>query len=152
VDTAFGGDDRPVAFADRPAVRAAFAEPEPAALIESFARIGREVLERSAAIQHVLATAAAVDAEARALLAEIRDQRHTGQSRIVAALDRRDALDPAVDRSEVEDAVHALMSPELYRILTVERGWSGDRYEAWLARLLTIITLALNGNDVAQKR
>ena len=136
LDSAFGGDDEPIAFVDRPAVQSALAEAEPERLINAFAQIGRELMERSAAVQHVLATAATVDPEANELLAEIRRQRHTGQSRIIAALARHDALDRGVARSELEDIVYALLSPDLYRVLTVERGWTSHRYEAWIARLL----------------
>jgi AcrR family transcriptional regulator len=123
LDTSFGGDDQPLAFADRPAVRAARAEPDPAKMLNAFARIVREFMERSSAIQHVLATAAQVDADAAELLAEIRRQRHTGQSRIVAALDAAGALDPGLDKTEAADIVYALLSPDVHRILTVERGW-----------------------------
>ena len=139
LDTSLGGDDQPIAFADRPAVRAARAEPDPVEMLGAFARIGRELMDRSSAIQHVLATAAQVDAEAAELLAEIRRQRHTGQSRIVAALDARGALDPGLDTSEAADMVYALLSPEVHRILTVERGWPADRYERWIARSLATL-------------
>jgi AcrR family transcriptional regulator len=133
LDTSFGGDDQPIAFADRPATRAARDEPDPAKMVNAFARIARELMERTSAIQHVLATAAQVDPDAAEVLAEIRRQRHTGQSRIVAALDARDALDPGLDKTEAADIVYALMSPEVHRILTVERGWPADRYERWIA-------------------
>jgi AcrR family transcriptional regulator len=136
LDTSFGGDDQPIAFADRPAVRAALAEPDPVTLVNAFAHIAREVMERSAAIQHVLLTAAHVDTDAAELLAEIRRQRHTGQSRIVAALAARGALDPDLDVAEAADIVYALLSPDVYRILTIERGWTTDRYENWIARSL----------------
>ena len=139
LDTSLGGDDQPIAFADRPAVRAARAEPDPVAMLGAFARIVRELMDRSSAIQHVLATAAQVDAEAAELLAEIRRQRHTGQSRIVAALDARSALDPGLDTAEAADIVYALLSPEVHRILTVERGWPADRYERWIARSLATL-------------
>jgi len=139
LDTSLGGDDQPIAFADRPAVRAARAEPDPVKMLGAFARIARELMDRSSAIQHVLATAAQVDAEAAELLAEIRRQRHTGQSRIVAALDARSALDPGLDNSEAADIVYALLSPEVHRILTVERGWPADRYERWIARSLATL-------------
>ena len=129
LDTTFGGDDQPIAFGDRPAVRAARAEQDPARMITAFARIVRELAERSSAIQHVLATAAQVDAEAAGLLAEIRRQRHTGQSRIVTALDATGALDPGLDKTEAADIVYALLSPDVHRILTVERGWDADDYE-----------------------
>jgi AcrR family transcriptional regulator len=139
LDTSFGGDDQPIAFGDRPAVRAARAETDPAKMVTAFARIAREFMERSSAIQHVLATAAQVDADAAGLLAEIRRQRHTGQSRIVAALDAAGALDPGLDKSEAADIVYALLSPDVYRILTVERGWPADRYERWIARSLSAL-------------
>jgi hypothetical protein len=72
--------------------------------------------------------------DAAGLLAKIRRQRHTGQSKIVAALDAPGALDPGLDSSEAADMVYALLSPDVHRILTVERGWTGDRYERWIAR------------------
>src|SRR5690348_13471086 len=139
LDTSFGGDDQPVAFADRPAVRAARAEPDPAKMVTAFARIAREFMERSSAIQHVLATAAQVDGDAAELLADIRRQRHTGQSRIVAALDARGALDSDLDKTEAADIVYALLSPEVHRILTAERGWSADRYERFIAWSLSAL-------------
>jgi AcrR family transcriptional regulator len=139
LDISFGGDDQPIAFADRPAVRAARAETDPAAMVNAFARIVREFMERSSAILHVLATAAQVDPDAAGLLAEIRRQRHTGQSKIVTALQARGALDPGLDSSEAADMVYALLSPDMHRILTVERGWPADRYEHWITRSLSAL-------------
>jgi AcrR family transcriptional regulator len=142
LDTSFGGDDEPVAFADRPAARAARAETDPVKMVNAFARIAREFMDRSSAIQYVLATAAQVDPDAAELLAEIRRQRHTGQSRIVAALDAAGALDPGLDKTEAADTVYALLSPDVHRILTVERGWPADRYERWIARSLATLLSA----------
>jgi hypothetical protein len=84
----------------------------------------------------VLATAAVVDDEAADLLAEVRRQAHTGRSRLVAALRRMDAPDPALAKREAEDIVYTCHSFEVAHILTVERGWSGAQYEAWIARSL----------------
>ena len=137
LETSFVGDDEPVAFVDRPGVQAALSEADPEDLLAAFARIAREFMERSSAMLHVLASAAQVDDEAAELLAEIRRQRHTGQSRIVAALVKRKALDHALRPSEAADVVYLLLSPDTYRILTVERGWSPEQYEAWLARTMS---------------
>ena len=139
LDTSFGGDDQPIAFADRPAVRAARAETDPAKMVTAFARITREFMDRSSAILHVLATAAQVDPDAAGLLAEIRQQRHVGQSRIIAALDATGALDPGLDTADAADIVYALLSPDVHRILTIERGWPADRYERWIARSLATL-------------
>ena len=96
-------------------------------------------MDRSSAIQHVLATAAQVDTDAADLLNEIRRQRHTGQSRIAAALAATGALDPGLDKTEAADIVYALLSPDVHRILTLERGWPADRYQHWIARSLSTL-------------
>jgi AcrR family transcriptional regulator len=136
LDVAFGGDDEPVPFQQRPAVRAALAEPDPGRLLDAFARLCRELLERSASIQHVLAGAAAADADAAAVLATSKEQRYTGQSRIARELASRRALADGITKTKAADLIYALMSPDLHRIFTVERGWSPRRYEAWLASTL----------------
>ena len=59
-----------------------------------------DVERGSSAIIHVLATASQVDSDAVQLMEQIRRQRLTGQSRIVAALSARDALDPELEFSE----------------------------------------------------
>ena len=136
LDISFGGDDEPIAFADRPEQQQALAEPDPLALVRSFARICRRFMERSAQMFHILATAAQVDPEIAGLQDEIRRQRHTGQARIVAAIAARNALDPSLSLSEAEDITYAALSPEVHRILTTERHWTGDQYERWLTRAL----------------
>jgi len=142
LEVSFVGDDAPVSFVDRPAVQAALSEPDPAKLLDAFAAIARDFMDRSSGILHVLATAAPVDAEAAELLAEIRRQRHTGQARIVTALVEREALDPALDPVAASDFVYLLWSPDAHRILTVERGWTPQQYEVWLARALRRTLLA----------
>lgn len=141
IDVAFGGDDEPVAFRDRPAVQTALAEPDPRRLLDAFARICRELLDRAAPILHVLGSAAMVDPEAADLLTITARQRHVGQSRVARALAERKALADGVDEASAADLIYALMSPEMHRILTVERGWSADRYEQWLARSLGALLL-----------
>jgi AcrR family transcriptional regulator len=136
LDVAFVGDDRPTAFGDRPEVRAALDEPDPRRLLRRFAQLCRELLGRSAPVQAVLRTAAVVDEEAKALLVEINRQRLMGQSRIARALGARGALADGLNERAAADVIYALMSPELYEILTSERGWRPERYERWLADAL----------------
>lgn len=108
----------------------------PPAVARRSAHIGRELQERAGAIQHVLAGAAAADPEAAEQLVITRQQRLTGQSRVAAELARREALAPGLTEAETADLIYTFMSPEVYRILTAERGWSPKRYEAWLATTL----------------
>jgi AcrR family transcriptional regulator len=152
LDVSFGGDDQPVAFGDRPDVQAARGETDPRALIAAFARIGRDFMVRSSAIMRVLATAAAVDPDAAQLMEEIRRQRHTGQSRIVAALAALDALDPDLQFSEAADIAYAVLSPEVHHILTAERGWTADQYEQWLVRSLGALLRREPGTTTGRQR
>jgi len=136
LDVSFGGDDEPIAFGDRPEQQEALAESDPISLVASFARICRLFMERSSEMFHILSTAAQVDPEIAGLENEIRRQRHTGQARIVAAIAARNALDPELSLSEAEDMTYAALSPEVHRILTIERRWTAEQYESWLARVL----------------
>ncbi len=135
-DVAFAGDDEAIEFQHRPEVQEAFAEAAPGEMLDAFAHVLRGVLQRSGALQHVLATSATVDDEAAEMLEITRRQRHQGQSRIVRELVRRKALRQGLARAAAADIIYTVMSPEVYRILTVERGWNEDTYEQWLARTL----------------
>ncbi|WP_218835197.1 hypothetical protein [Rhodococcus sp. ACPA1] len=105
-------------------------------MLDAFAHLLRGVMHRAGALQHVLATSAFVDDDAAQMLEVTRRQRHTRQSRIVRALARRKMLRTGLTQPKATDIVYTVMSPEVFRILTVERGWSEDEYEAWLARTL----------------
>jgi AcrR family transcriptional regulator len=134
LDIAFGGDDQPVAYRDRPATQAALAETDPYRLIAAFSPLSRELLERSAPILHVLRSAADADPEAAELYAEAQRQRYAGQSNVAKVLAERDQL--TVTAVEAADIMYVLRSPEVFRILTHERGWSAERYESWLTAAL----------------
>jgi AcrR family transcriptional regulator len=145
LDVAFVGDDEPVPFGDRPDARNALAEPDPGRLLDRFARLCRELLDRSAPIQQVLRTAAVVDPEAAEQLVVTNGQRLLGQSRIARRLAERNALAEGVKEGQAADIIYMLMSPEVHRLLTVERGWSADCYERWLARSLRTSLLPADG-------
>jgi AcrR family transcriptional regulator len=136
LDVSLGGDDEPVGFQHRPEVQDAFAAPDPGAMLDAFARIVRGVLHRSANLQAVLADSAAVDPEAAEMLEITRGQRHVGQSRIVRALAKGGHLRPGLRPADATDIVYTLMSPEVFRCLTVERGWSEAAYQRWLSETL----------------
>jgi AcrR family transcriptional regulator len=142
LDVAIGGDDEQISYKDRAQVQAAFAADDPGELIDAFAHLTRQVLHRSAALLDVLMSSAGVDPEAAEMLSVTRHQRHTGQSRIVQSLARSGHLRNDLTPAAAKDIVYALMSPELYRILTIERRWPAPRYERWLATTLRAQLLA----------
>ena len=136
LDFSIAGDDAPVAVSDRPPVRAAMTTDDPRATLAGFVGITRDINSRAAPVYQILVSAAAADAEAADLLAELTRQRDQGQRQVVRALARGGALRADLRPRDAEDIVHALMSPEVYRLLVVDRGWTPGRYADWLARTL----------------
>lgn len=136
LDASIAGDDEPVAVQERPEVAARFDEPDPVALLVGFAGVTTAINQRTNDVYRVLVSAAGSDPAAGELLGEIQQQRSHGQSRIARTLARNGGLRDGLRERDAIDIVHALMSPEVYRLLVVDRGWSPERYEAWLGATL----------------
>ena len=92
---------------------------------------------RSNDLYRILTSAAASDPAAAELLADYQRQRAEGQGRVARSLARARVLASGLRERDAADLIHALASPELYRLLVVDRGWSHDRYERWLVSTLT---------------
>jgi AcrR family transcriptional regulator len=136
LDVSIAGDDEAVPMQDRPGARALFADADPAGQLAGFAGICRRINARTAPVYRILLSAAGSDREAAALLAGYTRQRQEGQGQIARSLARRGALRPGLTERDAADVIHALMSPEVYRLLVDERAWSPERYEQWLTDIL----------------
>jgi AcrR family transcriptional regulator len=133
IDVAIVGDDEDVAMADRPQVRELLADLDGQERLAQFAALLRDLMARTAPVHRLLADAARSDPDAASLLAEIADQRQAGQRRIARSLARSGALRAGVRERDAADIIHALASPEVYGLLVLDRGWSAERYERWMA-------------------
>jgi AcrR family transcriptional regulator len=136
LDASIAGDDQALTLDERPGVAALFAEPNPEKLLAGFASITVAVNVRSSDVYRILASASGSDPAAAVLLADYQQQRDDGQGRIARSLARARVLRPGLRERDAADLVHALMSPELYRLLVIDRGWAPERYERWLASIL----------------
>jgi len=137
LDTSIAGDDQPLAVQERPDIASLFAEPDPHKLLAGFAGVTTGINQRTNDVYVLLMSAAGSDPAAAELLGEIRQQRDQGQGRIARSLSRAHSLKPGLRERDAADLIHALMSPELYRLLVRDRGWSPERYQEWLATTLT---------------
>jgi AcrR family transcriptional regulator len=137
LDVSVVGDDDAVAMLDRPNVRALLTDREPKQQLAGFSALLQDVMARVGPVHRILAEAARSDKEAASLLAEIAGQRNEGQRRIARSLARSKSLGPGLGERDAADIIHALASPEVYGLLVIDRGWSGERYEEWLQRTLT---------------
>jgi AcrR family transcriptional regulator len=136
LDVSIAGDDQSLSLQQRPEVAELLDEQDPEKLLAGFASITVAINTRSSDAYRILSSASGSDPAAAALLASYRQQRDRGQGRIARALARAGALRPGLRERDAADLIHALMSPELYRLLVVERGWSPQRYERWLTAIL----------------
>ena len=142
LDVSIVGDEDAVPMPQRPHVRALLADPDPAVQLGGFVAVAADVNARVAPIYLVLVGAAGADPEAAALLDELTSQRREGQRMVARSLARAGALHPDLRERDAVDVIHALMSPEVYRLLVLDRGWKPRRYETWLTRLLVDQLLA----------
>jgi AcrR family transcriptional regulator len=136
LDVSIVGDDEAVAMADRPQVRGLLSDRDPKNQLAGFAALLGELMARTAPVHRILTDAARSDADAASLLAEVARQRQEGQHRIARSLARSRALRPGLRERDAADLIHALASPEVYGLLVLDRGWSGERYEKWLRAIL----------------
>jgi hypothetical protein len=111
-------------------------------MVAGFVGIAAQVNVRTAAIYRILVSAAASDPDAATLLDELTRQRQQGQGRVARALARARALRPTLRERDAGDIIHALVSPEVYGLLVVDRGWPPERYETWLTETLVDQLLA----------
>ena len=137
LDTSIAGDDQPVPVRARPDVAAQLAAPDPHQMIAGFAAITTAINQRTNDVYRVLVSAAGSNPAAAELLDDIHQQRARGQGQIARLLSKAHALKPGVRERDAADVVHALMSPEVYRLLVGDRKWKPERYRQWLADALT---------------
>ena len=137
VDVAAVGDDEPVPLLGRPWLEQARAEPDPHRVIAIWVRSGREILGRIGPIMRVVRDAAGADPDMAAQWDTNEQQRMTAFRLLAQMLADRDALQLGMSVDEAADIIFALLSIELYLLLTVNRGWAPARWEYWTTSMLT---------------
>jgi len=136
LDVSIAGDDEPVPVAERRHVRPLLDATRPEDSLARLAAISVDINTRIAPFYRILVSAASADQDASAILDELTRQRQEGQGHVATALARAKALRTGLNARDAGDIIHALASPELYQLLVVDRAWSPERYQRWLAAAL----------------
>jgi AcrR family transcriptional regulator len=142
LDVSIAGDHEAVPVAQRAQVNELADVDDPRRQLQGFVAFASAINERVAPIYRILVSAAGTDPDAAALLEGLTEQRQQGQRMIARSLARTGALRPGIRERDAADIVHTLLSPEVYRLTVVDRGWSGARYRSWLTQLLSDQLLA----------
>jgi len=130
------GDAAPAPLVERPWWREMLEEADPRRQLRLHAANVRRIQESSADIAEIVRGAATADPEIAAVLKQRHRQRFEDTQLVAQSLGRKRALAPGVTVAKAGDLVWALSGAEVYRMLVVERGWSPDEYEEWLAAAL----------------
>jgi AcrR family transcriptional regulator len=123
-----------------PAYRAAQArlagETDPVRLIELTAGVARAIYEGEARDLGDLRAMAGFSPELRAMEAEFEALRLELQTPRIDALIAAGRARADLTRDEARQVLWLYSSRDVWRKLTVESGWTGEAYEAWLRRTL----------------
>ena len=115
---------------------------DPSWQLSLVAQITRRAYEPLVSSFELLRTAGAVAPELADVAQQVEARRRQNQARLIASLHKEGALCHGLEAEEATDVLWALTSYDLYRMLVVEQRWEPERYEMWLARLLTQHLLA----------
>ncbi len=143
LDVVIGGDDQQVSVLDRSGPQAMREEPDQRKQVAMFASGMTQQLERVRPVDDILRSAAAVDAVAADLRADLQlRQRRESMRTVVAWVAAHGGLRLGLDDEDAAAIVWTLTSPETHFMLRVTWGWSPEKYEEWLRDTLTLSLLS----------
>ncbi len=131
VDVAIAGDDEPVPTMERPWFAEVMAAPTARSALAALVAGTRRTLERVAALNEMVRAATATNPEIRELWPDQADPRYTVLSTAARSLTRKPGARPAVPLEEAADVLYAVLSPELFLVLTRDRAWPPAKWERW---------------------
>ena len=141
IDISVGGDDEPIPLLQRPRPQAVFQEHDPRQQLHLFAQDISVILERVAPIFETMRLAAKTEPDIADLLQNILRERLHNMAILVQHLSEHSPLREGVTDAQAAETVWTLTSPEVFRLLTVDRAWSREQYIRWLADALTRLLL-----------
>lgn len=102
------------------------------------AKIAREMYDAERTQMSIFQGAAVLAPEFKELEKEREMRRYNRQEVTIKAMVKENSLINGVSASKARDILWALTGRDMYRMFVVEKGWTSDEYEKWLAQLLII--------------
>lgn len=132
-----GDDDNPVPIMLREQIREVAEEKNQKRQIQMFAKRIHLLMSRVAQLLEVMKSASKTESEIKRLSKKYVNGRFQGMGFFIDCVMANGALRNKLDKLTATETVWLLTSAEVYNLLIVERGWSGDEYEVWLSQTLT---------------
>ena len=102
------------------------------------AKIARQIYDAERSLLDLMRTAAVVAPELKLLEQEREDRRYHRQKEAVEKMAAKGQLAKGMSIDDARDILWTYTGRDLYRLLVIERGWSPDKYEQWLAGQLQL--------------
>jgi AcrR family transcriptional regulator len=141
-DVAIVGDHAAEPMLQRDMVARIAAEPDPRRKFELYGEHLAEAGPRAGPVQLLVRAAGAGDPEVAAVWDQMTTERLVGVTEFARHLHDGGHLRHDVTLEEARDVLWTYNSVELYDLLVVQRGWTPERYGAWVARALAAALLA----------
>jgi AcrR family transcriptional regulator len=132
-DVTIAGDDEAIPLAQRSWFREMLEEPDPRRLLRLHARNTCRIKRRTAALNEVIRRAAQADPDMGELWQTFQDQYMADQRLVADRLAVQGALREGLDAAGAANTIWMLNHPSVYYLAVVERGWSEEQFERWLA-------------------
>ena len=126
LDVAVGGDDEPVALAQRDSVTRLRELASPSEVLAGYVQVLMPVQERIAPL--LVLAAQSPDPAAATLLIKADTERLAGMTALAQHLHRLGGLRVGLDAGRTRDVLWTSTSPQLYDLLVTRRGWSLPDY------------------------
>ncbi len=106
------------------------------------AKIARQIYEAENVKMQMLRGASVLAPEFKELEKERELRRYGRQEETICTMWEEGALAKDLEFTKARDILWSLTGRDMYRMLVVERGWTSDEYESWLAQTLIQTLLA----------
>jgi AcrR family transcriptional regulator len=132
IERAISGEDGAVTPLERDYVRAMRAEPDAREKLAIYARAVRRIQMRLASLFLALQAAASSEPELAQLWREISERRAANMRLLATDLAATGSLRVDISIEQAADIIWSMNAAEYYDLLVQQRGWSPERFEAWL--------------------
>lgn len=136
-DVLLAGDDRPVPIAQRPEFVVLTTQPDPAATLRAYVRLGGLLYERVGKLLGiVLSDGASSDPEIKDFLITIERERRSGNESVVELIERRFGWSAHLAPERAVDVLWTMTSFEVVDRMIRRCGWPIAECEEWLSAVI----------------
>jgi AcrR family transcriptional regulator len=111
-------------------------EKSPNVRLSITAKMTRQIYDAERELIDILRSASGVSSELKELEQEREKRRYERQGESVKTMMKEKSLARGLSLVEARDIFWALTGRDMYRMFVIERGWTPDDYEKWLAQTL----------------